>query len=81
MLAAVLKDFQSTCLGRRARARARRGRGGGPDRSCGFCATDYKAIKGIRRNVDVPLRPGPRAGGRRGRRRARACGTSTKATK
>ncbi len=24
-------------------------------RSCGFCATDYKAIKGIRRNVRFPL--------------------------
>jgi len=27
-------------------------------RSCGFCATDYKAIKGIRRNVRFPLVPG-----------------------
>ncbi len=26
--------------------------------SCGFCATDYKAIKGIRRNVSFPLVPG-----------------------
>ena len=24
-------------------------------RACGFCATDYKAIKGIRRNVTFPL--------------------------
>ncbi|RKX83340.1 MAG: hypothetical protein DRP70_14920 [Spirochaetes bacterium] len=24
-------------------------------KSCGFCATDYKAIKGIRRNVDFPF--------------------------
>ena len=24
-------------------------------KSCGFCATDYKAIKGIRRNVTFPL--------------------------
>ena len=24
-------------------------------KSCGICATDYKAIKGIRRNVDFPL--------------------------
>ena len=27
-------------------------------RSCGFCQTDYKAIKGIRRNVEFPLIPG-----------------------
>ena len=26
--------------------------------SCGFCATDFKAIKGIRRNVSFPLIPG-----------------------
>ncbi len=26
--------------------------------ACGFCATDYKAIKGIRRNVSFPLVPG-----------------------
>ena len=26
--------------------------------ACGFCATDYKAIKGIRRNVTYPLVPG-----------------------
>jgi L-iditol 2-dehydrogenase len=27
-------------------------------RACGFCATDYKAIKGIRRNVSFPFIPG-----------------------
>ena len=27
-------------------------------KSCGVCATDYKAIKGIRRNVTFPLIPG-----------------------
>ncbi|TVR46744.1 MAG: hypothetical protein EA425_16830 [Puniceicoccaceae bacterium] len=27
-------------------------------RSCGFCATDFKAIKGIRRNVTFPFIPG-----------------------
>jgi len=26
--------------------------------SCGFCATDYKAIRGIRRNVSFPFIPG-----------------------
>lgn len=32
-------------------------------RSCGFCATDYKAIKGIRRNVAFPFIPGHEAAG------------------
>jgi L-iditol 2-dehydrogenase len=27
-------------------------------KSCGFCATDYKAIKGIRKNVTFPFIPG-----------------------
>jgi len=27
-------------------------------KSCGFCATDYKAIRGIRRNVNFPFIPG-----------------------
>lgn len=27
-------------------------------KACGFCATDYKAIKGIRRNVNFPFIPG-----------------------
>ena len=27
-------------------------------KSCGFCATDYKAIQGIRRNVNFPFIPG-----------------------
>ena len=27
-------------------------------KSCGFCATDYKAIMGIRRNVTFPFIPG-----------------------
>ena len=27
-------------------------------KSCGICATDYKAIKGIRRNVQLPFIPG-----------------------
>ncbi len=27
-------------------------------RACGFCATDFKAIKGIRRNVSFPFVPG-----------------------
>jgi len=32
-------------------------------RACGFCQTDYKAIKGIRRNVTFPLIPGHEAAG------------------
>ena len=31
--------------------------------SCGFCATDYKAIRGIRRNVSFPFVPGHEAAG------------------
>lgn len=27
-------------------------------KSCGICATDYKAIRGVRRNVDFPFIPG-----------------------
>ena len=27
-------------------------------KACGICATDYKAIKGIRRNVTFPFIPG-----------------------
>ena len=55
MLAAVLKDFNNLVLEdipiptpgpRQVLVRIV---------SCGFCATDYKAIKGIRRNVEFPL--------------------------
>ncbi|MBR0458937.1 MAG: alcohol dehydrogenase catalytic domain-containing protein [Victivallales bacterium] len=58
MLAAVLKDFNNLVLeevetpkpgAREVLVRIK---------SCGFCATDYKAIKGIRRNVTFPLIPG-----------------------
>ena len=58
MLAAVLKDFNQLVLedvptpqpgAREVVVRIR---------SCGFCATDYKAIKGIRRNVAFPFIPG-----------------------
>ncbi len=59
MLAAVLRDFNDLRLEEVSR----------PEptavgtvlvriRSCGFCATDYKAIKGIRRNVTFPFIPG-----------------------
>jgi threonine dehydrogenase-like Zn-dependent dehydrogenase len=58
MLAAVLRDFNQLVLEERPIPRP------GPDeavvriKSCGICATDYKAIKGIRRNVRFPLVPG-----------------------
>ena len=54
MLAAVLKDFDRLVLEDVPEPDP------GPNevvvriRSCGFCATDYKAIKGIRRNVTFP---------------------------
>ena len=58
MLAAVLRDFDQL------RLEDVRMPAPGPGevlvriKSCGFCATDYKAIKGIRRNVKFPLIPG-----------------------
>jgi threonine dehydrogenase-like Zn-dependent dehydrogenase len=58
MLAAVLLDFDQLVLEDLPIPDP------GPDevvvriRSCGFCATDYKAIRGIRRNVRFPLVPG-----------------------
>ena len=58
MLAAVLKDFNNLVLEEVPTPTP------GPSevlvriKSCGFCATDYKAIKGIRRNVTFPLVPG-----------------------
>jgi len=54
MLAAVLRDFDHLVLEDVPVLNP------GPDevvvriRSCGFCDTDYKAIKGIRRNVTFP---------------------------
>ena len=58
MLAAVLKDFNDLALEDVPVPEP------GLDevvvriKSCGFCATDYKAIKGIRRNVKFPFIPG-----------------------
>lgn len=58
MLAAVLRDFDRLALEERPIPQP------GPDeavvriKSCGICATDYKAIKGVRRNVRFPLVPG-----------------------
>ena len=58
MLTAVLHDFDRLVLEERPIPEP------GPDealvrvKSCGICATDYKAIKGVRRNVRFPLVPG-----------------------
>lgn len=59
MLAAVLHDFNDLRLEEVSTPKVENG-----DevvvqiRACGICATDFKAIKGIRRNVDFPLIPG-----------------------
>ena len=55
MLAAVLHDFNRLVLEDVPVPKP------GPDeavvriKACGFCATDFKAIKGIRRNVEFPI--------------------------
>lgn len=55
MLAAVLHDFNRLELEQVAVPRAQQyGDVVVRVKSCGFCATDYKAIKGIRRNVSFP---------------------------
>ncbi len=58
MLAAVLKDFQQLVLQDVPRPEPGEGEAVVRIASCGFCATDYKAIRGIRRNVRFPLVPG-----------------------
>ncbi len=58
MLAAVLKDFSQLDLEDLPRPEPGPGEVLVRIKSCGFCATDYKAIKGIRRNVTFPLIPG-----------------------
>ena len=54
MLAAVLKDIDDLVLEDVPVPRPGPGEVVVRIRSCGFCATDYKAIKGIRRNVRFP---------------------------
>jgi threonine dehydrogenase-like Zn-dependent dehydrogenase len=63
MIAAVLKDFDRLELGEIPTPEPKPGQVLVKIRSCGFCATDYKAIKGIRRNVSFPLVPGHEAAG------------------
>ena len=59
MLAAVLHDFNRLVLEEVSRPRATEmGTIVVRIKSCGICATDYKAIKGIRRNVTFPFIPG-----------------------
>ena len=58
MLAAVLEDFNNLVLKEVPTPVPGPGEVLVKVISCGFCATDYKAIKGIRRNVEFPLIPG-----------------------
>jgi L-iditol 2-dehydrogenase len=58
MLAAVLRDFNRLELEEIATPRPGPGEVVVRIRSCGFCATDFKAITGLRRNVVFPLVPG-----------------------
>ena len=51
MLAAVLKEFNQLVLEDVPGPEPGPGEVVVRIKSCGFCATDYKAIKGIRRNV------------------------------
>jgi L-iditol 2-dehydrogenase len=55
MLAAVLKNFDELVLEDVPMPEPGVGEVVVRIRSCGFCATDYKAIKGIRRNVTFPF--------------------------
>ena len=55
MLAAVLRDFNRLVLEDVPTPEPGAGEAVVRIVSCGFCATDYKAIKGIRRNVAFPF--------------------------
>src|ERR1700689_361578 len=58
MLAAVLRDFDNLVLEDIPVPTPGPGEVLVRIKSCGLCATDYKAIKGIRRNVKFPFIPG-----------------------
>lgn len=58
MLAAVLRDFNDLILDEVPMPEPDWGQAVVRIKSCGVCATDYKAIKGIRRNVEFPFTPG-----------------------
>ena len=55
MLAAVLKDFNNLVLEDVPEPRPDAGEVVVRIKACGICATDYKAVKGIRRNVTFPF--------------------------
>ncbi len=64
MLAAVLHDFNDLRLEDVPKPQAKNaGDTVVRVKSCGICATDYKAIKGIRRNVNFPFIPGHETAG------------------
>ncbi|UCC62188.1 MAG: alcohol dehydrogenase catalytic domain-containing protein [Anaerolineae bacterium] len=58
MLAAVLHDFNRLVLEEVPIPEPKLGEVVVRIKPCGLCATDYKAIKGIRRNVTFPFIPG-----------------------
>lgn len=58
MLAAVLKDFNNLVLEDMPTPDPDWGQAVVRISACGICATDYKAVKGIRRNVTFPFIPG-----------------------
>ncbi|HIA69057.1 TPA: hypothetical protein EYN98_24065 [Candidatus Poribacteria bacterium] len=58
MLAAILRDFNNLLLEDIPIPDPGLGEVLIQIQSCGFCATDFKAIRGIRRNVNFPLIPG-----------------------
>jgi L-iditol 2-dehydrogenase len=58
MIAAILRDFNKLELDEVPTPSPGPGEAVVRIRACGFCATDFKAIKGIRRNVTFPLVPG-----------------------
>jgi threonine dehydrogenase-like Zn-dependent dehydrogenase len=58
MIAAILRDFDRLELDEMPTPNPGPGQALVRIRACGFCATDFKAIKGIRRNVSFPLVPG-----------------------
>lgn len=63
MLAAVLEDFDKLELREIPIPEPGLGEVVVRIKACGYCATDYKAIKGIRRNVTFPFIPGHEAAG------------------
>jgi L-iditol 2-dehydrogenase len=63
MLAAVLKDFDHLVLEEVPVPEPGMNEAVVRVKACGICATDYKAIKGIRTNVTFPFIPGHEAAG------------------